>query len=121
MSLERPPPAIAPYQPPPSYPPPAVAPAPRADNRAVVALVIGIFGLVLGMPFGIPGLICGPIAYFMGKSAATRIDASSGTLGGRGLALTAWVFGIVATAVGALVTLAWMVVLLFAISGPAPA
>ena len=112
MSLERPPPAIAPMMAPRAAP---------ADNRAVVALVIGIFGLVLGMPFGIPGLICGPIAYFMGKSAATRIDASSGTLGGRGLALTAWVFGIVATAVGALVTLAWIVVFLFAISGPAPA
>jgi hypothetical protein len=42
-------------------------------------------------------------------------------LGGRGLALTSRVFGIVATVVGALVTLAWLVVLLFAISGPAPA
>jgi hypothetical protein len=119
--VESPPPPITPYYPPPSYPPPAVTPAQRTDSRAVVALVIAIFGLVLGLPFGIPGLICGPIAYFLGKSASNRIDASSGELGGRGIALTAWVFGIVATALGALVSLAWLVVLLFAISGPAPA
>ncbi len=63
------------------------------DSRAVVALVLAIVGLVLGLPLGIPGLICGPIAYFMGKSASGRIDASAGALGGRSLAMSAWVLG----------------------------
>ena len=64
----------------------------------MVALVVAIFGLILGLPLGDPGLVCGPIAYFMGKSENRRIDASGGTLGGRSLAMTACILGIVATA-----------------------
>ena len=89
------------------------------DSRAVVALVLAIVGLVLGLPLGIPGLICGPIAYFMGKSASGRIDASAGALGGRSLAMSAWVLGIVATAAGAIITLIWLVLVLVMISTPA--
>jgi len=84
----------------------------------VVALVVAIFGLILGLPLGVPGLVCGPIAYFMGKSANRRIDASGGTLGGRSLAMTAWILGIVATAAGAVITLIWLVLFLVAISTP---
>jgi hypothetical protein len=39
-----------------------------------------------------------------------RIDGSQGELGGRGTAVTGWVMGVVATAVGALVTLIWFIV-----------
>ena len=122
MSLPNPtqsPAPVAPYHPPPSYPPPVYGRAPSVDSRAVVALVLAIVGLVLGLPLGIPGLICGPIAYFMVKSANRRIDASAGALGGRSLAMAAWVLGIVATAAGAIVALIWLVVLLVAISSPA--
>ncbi|OLC16666.1 MAG: hypothetical protein AUH32_00795 [Actinobacteria bacterium 13_1_40CM_66_12] len=84
----------------------------------MVALVVAIFGLILGLPLGVPGLVCGPIAYFMGKSANRRIDASGGTLGGRSLAMTAWILGIVATAAGAVITLIWLVLFLVAISTP---
>lgn len=109
---------MAPYHPPPSYPPPAYGRAQSVDSRAVVALVLAIVGLVLGLPLGVPGLICGPIAYFMGKSANRRIDGSGGALGGRSLAMSAWVLGIVATAVGAIITLIWLVLLLVSISTP---
>ena len=108
----------APYHPPPSYPPPAYGRAQSTDGRAVVALVLAIFGLILGLPLGVPGLVCGPIAYFMGKSASRRIDASGGALGGRSLAMTAWILGIVATAAGAVISLIWLVVFLVAISTP---
>ena len=84
----------------------------------MVALVVAIFGLILGLPLGVPGLVCGPIAYFMGKTANRRIDASGGTLGGRSLAMTAWILGIVATAAGAVITLIWLVLFLVAISTP---
>ncbi len=123
MSLPNPtqsPAPVVPYHPPPSYPPPVYGKAPTIDSGAVVALVLAIVGLVLGLPLGIPGLICGPIAYFMGKSANTRIDASAGALGGRSLAMSAWVLGIVATAAGAIITLIWLVLLLVTISTPAP-
>lgn len=122
MSLPNPtqsPAPVAPYHPPPSYPPPAYGRAQSVDSRAVVALVLAIVGLVLGLPLGVPGLICGPIAYFMGKSANRRIDASAGALGGRSMAMSAWVLGIVATAAGAIITLIWLVLFLYAISTPA--
>ena len=112
-------PLVAPYHPPPSYPPPAYGRAQSTDGRAVVALVVAIFGLVLGLPLGVPGLVCGPIAYFMGKSANRRIDASGGALGGRSVAMTAWILGILATAAGAVITLIWLVIFLVAVSTPA--
>ncbi|TMB97253.1 MAG: DUF4190 domain-containing protein [Chloroflexi bacterium] len=92
----------------------------RSDNGALIALGLAIAGLVLGLPLGVPGLICGPIAYFMGKAAINRIDASAGALSGRGMATAAWIFGIVATAVGAVITLVWLVLLLIQISGSPP-
>ena len=86
----------------------------------MIALALAIAGLVLGLPLGVPGLICGPIAYFMGKRAINRIDASGGASGGRGIATAAWVFGIVATVVGAVISLVWLVLLLIQVAGPPP-
>jgi hypothetical protein len=60
----------------------------------------------------------GTFGYFMGKSAISRIDSAPGTSGGRGLAVTGWVLGIVATAIGAVVSLAWLVLILVSISTP---
>ncbi len=122
MSLPNPtqsPAPVVPYHPPPSYPPPVYGRAQSVDSRAVVALVLAIVGLVLGLPLGIPGLIFGPIAYFIGKSANRRIDASAGALGGRSLAMSGWVLGIVATVGGAIISLIWLVLFLVTISMPA--
>jgi hypothetical protein len=110
------PPAIAPYHPPPSYPPPSYSGTGAFDNRATIALALAILGLILGLPLGVPGLVFGPIAYFMGKSAVTRIAASAGALGGRNIAATAWILGIVATAAGAVVSLVWLVIFLVSVS-----
>ena len=82
-------------------------------------MLSAIMGLLLGLPLGIPGLVLGPVAYFLGKSAVDRIDTSKGSIGGRGAAVAGWVIGVVATAIGAAVTLAWLVVVLVAVSGPA--
>jgi hypothetical protein len=109
---------IAAYHPPPSYPPPSYSAAGGLDNRAVIALVVAILGLVLGLPLGVPGLVCGPIAYFMGKSSVARIEGSAGALGGRSFAMTAWILGVVATAAGAVVSLVWLVFILVSVSGP---
>ena len=88
------------------------------DGRAIASLMCAIMGIILGPPLGVPGLVLGPIAYFLGKSAIGRIDSSQGVLTGRSLALTGWVLGIVATVIGAVVTLVWFVVMLVAISTP---
>ena len=113
-----PPSALAAYHPPPAYPPPSLGRAAPADGRAITSLALAVLGLVLGLPFGLPGLVLGPIAYFTGKAALARIDESHGTIGGRSLASAGWVLGVVATAIGAVVSLIWLVVLLVALSGP---
>lgn len=92
-------------------------PAPRSDGKAIASLACGIAGIlfVLG---GIPALILGPIAYFMGRSAQRRIEESRGVLGGHGAAQAGWITGVIATAMGAAVTLAWFVLVLLQVSGP---
>jgi hypothetical protein len=79
---------------------------------------MAVIGLVLGLPLGVPGLVFGPIAYFMGKSAVNRIAESAGALSGRNIATTAWILGIVATAAGAVVSLVWLIILLVSVSTP---
>jgi hypothetical protein len=111
-------PHIAPYYPPPSYPPPTYSGTGALDNRAAITFALAIIGLILGLPLGVPGLVCGPIAYFMGKSAVTRIEASAGALRGRNLARTASILGVVATAAGAVVSLVWLIFFLVSVSTP---
>jgi hypothetical protein len=110
---------VAPWYPPPDYPPPRQLGAGRTDTRAIASLLIAVAGVVLGIPLGIPGMVLGTLAYFLGKSSVRRIDASEGALGGRSQAVSAWVLGIVAMIIGSVVTLIWLVVFLFAISQPA--
>jgi hypothetical protein len=112
-----PPLPVAQWHPPPSYPPPPQARAHGAtDPRAVASLLSAIAGIVLGLPFGIPGMALGALAYFVGKSAVNNIDSSKGAVGGRGMAVTGWVIGAVAMAIGSAVTLVWLVVVLVAVS-----
>lgn len=110
----------APYHPPPAYPPPGYRRTGPTDGLGLTSLALGILGTVLALPMGLPGLVLGPLAYFFGKGAVTRIDASGGAIGGRGVARAGWIIGVVATAIGALVTLAWFVLLLVVVSAPAP-
>jgi uncharacterized protein YqgC (DUF456 family) len=95
-------------------------PGARNDGGSLVSLIAGIFGLLLGLALGIPGLILGPLAYFLGKASVKRIDASEGKLHGRSSAAAGWVIGVIATALGAIVTLTWFVIWLVAVSGPPP-
>ena len=107
------------YSPYPTHPPPPLPRPPqpgRTEARTVISLLAGIAGLVIGLPLGIPGMVLGPFAYFLGKSAVGRIDESKGQLGGRSTAVAGWVIGAIATALGALVTLVWFIVLLVTVS-----
>jgi hypothetical protein len=71
------------------------------------------------VPLGLPGMVLGTLAYFLGRSAVSRIDTSQGAIGGRGLAVASWVLGAVAMGIGAVVTLVWLVVVLTALNQPA--
>lgn len=103
---------------------------------ALFGLLIGLVGLLLGglavvvsngdllnglLLGGLPAMVCGPIAYFLGRSAIGRIKESPTTLGGHPTAVAGWVIGAVGTALGALSTLTWLVLLLIANFGPPPA
>lgn len=112
-------PTVTPWHPPPSYPPPRSQATGSTDGRAIASLLAAIFGIVLGLPFGIPGMALGTIAYFLGKSAVSRIDRSEGARGGRSLAVAGWVLGAVAMAIGSAVTLVWLIVVLVAFAQPA--
>jgi hypothetical protein len=107
-------PAIAPYHPPPAYPPPRTTAG--TDAKAVSSLGFAILGLIFALPLGLPGLIAGPIAYFLGRGARARIAESGGALDGAGVANAGRILGIVTTAVGAVVTLLWLIVIFNALN-----
>jgi hypothetical protein len=108
--------SVAPYHPPPTYPPPVGSRSVGTDGKAAAALVWAILGLIFGIPLGLPGMIAGPTAYFLGKGALERIAESNGSLTGRSAASAGRIIGIIATAVGAIVTLVWLVLILNALN-----
>ena len=80
-----------------SYPPPPPPPAQGPGYgyvpdhpRATLALVLGILSLLLCQ-------FLGPVAWIIGGGAVREIDASGGTLGGRGSANAGRILGIIAT------------------------
>ena len=107
------------WYPPPTFPPPLVKTSGSTEGRGIASLIVAIAGILLGLPLGIPGMVLGTLAYFLGKSAVSRIDSSQGALGGRSVAVAGWVLGVVAMAIGSVVTLVWIVVALVATSQPA--
>lgn len=72
------------------------------DGQATAALVVGILSLVGVLCYGVPALIMGPIAIYLGLHSRTRIRASGGALGGQGFAMAGWICGIVGVVLGAL-------------------
>ena len=82
------PPGVKPSQ------PTAPAPAPKTSGHAIAGLIVGLGGLCTCGVGGIAGLVLSLVAL-------KKIDASGGTLGGRGLAIA----GIIASAVCILVGL----------------
>ncbi|MGB2754284.1 MAG: DUF4190 domain-containing protein [Phycisphaerae bacterium] len=74
--------------------PTAPAPAPKTSGHAIAGLLVGLGGLCTCGVGGIVGLVLSIVAL-------KKIDASRGTLGGRGLAIA----GIIASAVCILIGL----------------
>ena len=87
--------------PPPSGGPVYVYVAQPTDGQATAALVVGILSLFGVFCYGVPSLILGPIAIFLGLNARNRIRAAQGTLGGSGFAKAGWIMGTVGLVLGA--------------------
>jgi len=94
-------------------------PGARTEGKVLVSLLAVISGVILGF-LGLPGLVLGPVAYFLGRSAVRNIDESKGALGGRSTAVAGWAVGVAATAIGALATLGWLTFFLLAVFGTPP-
>ena len=82
----------------------AAVAGPRTDGLAIGALIAGILSLVCFWPLCL-GIILGPAAAIMGFISRQRIAASSGTVGGGGLALAGLILGIL----GFIASAAWAI------------
>jgi hypothetical protein len=92
------------YEPPPGPPgqqpghgygtPPA-----GTNNKAVIALVLGIVGLPLSVCCSVLGLVGVP-AIILGRTARREIAASGGTQSGDGMARWGFVLGVVDVVIG---------------------
>lgn len=103
-AASRPPPGDRWQTAPPSQPTGQYAAAPvpgRKADGAVAALILGIVGIVLCQ-------ILAPFAWAMGSKAQRLVDASGGTLGGRGEATAGKILGII----GTVFLIVWIVVLI---------
>ena len=93
-------------EPPPLTPPPApvypYAAARPTEGRAIGALVAGLLSPFAAMFYGIPGVIAGSVAVFLGLTARSRIKRSGGALGGGGIALAGWIVGLFGIVIGLL-------------------
>lgn len=76
-------------------PPPGYGSAPN-DGMATAALICGIASFVC------VGVVLGIVAIVLGYQARNRIDASGGTLGGRGMATAGMICGAIGAAVSAI-------------------
>ena len=74
----------------PTTPPPPAAPSAPSSNRPVIALVLGIVGIVCCA-------ICGPIAWYVGKQELAAIAAGQAPAAGEGMARAGMILGIVGT------------------------
>lgn len=84
-------------------PPPAYGygfASPPKQSHATTSMVLGIIGLV-GVPLGFmclfPAvlLVVSPVAWVLGSTSVSAIDASGGRLSGRGEAMAGMVMGII--------------------------
>lgn len=73
----------------PNAPAPGYSPVPPANHpRAVLGLVLGIIGVA------ICAIAC-PFAFVISNNAMKEIDASGGTIGGRGMVQAGKILGII--------------------------
>lgn len=90
----------------PNAPAPGYSPTPPASHpRAILALILGIVGVVV-CP------IAGPFAFVISNNAMKEIDASGGTIGGRGMVQAGKILGIIGTVLLALYVIGGIVVVI---------
>jgi len=103
-----------PQQPTPAQPPPAGG-QPKPPGLAIASLVCGIAGFpMIGACF--TGIIVGIVGAVLGHIALKKIRASSGTLGGEGMAKAGMICGYISAGLGVVVLIIYIAVIGIAIS-----
>ncbi len=88
------------------YPPHYYPPKPPNDDKAILAMVLGIISIVGGCaPLG-------PFAWYIGHKSRERIKASNGALDGETYATIGFVCGIIGTVLFVL-SIAWIFIWFF--------
>jgi len=98
-----------PAAPPPPPPPPVGWQQPYQGATRRTTSGFAVASLVLGLAIFCTGIIGGILAVIFGNLALARIDASEGTQGGKGLAITGIVLGWIAITLTAIVAAAWLI------------
>jgi hypothetical protein len=80
----------------------------RTDGMAIAALVVGVIAPVAALFDGVPGVIMGSVAVFLGLSSRRRINRSGGQLQGGGLALAGWIVGLCGIVLGVLIAILFL-------------
>lgn len=110
----------APPQPPPGYAvygQPAYGPAAQTHGGATASMVVGIVGLAsMFFCYGLVSIITGPIAFFMGRSAAKEIAASPQSWSNSGMAKAGWIMGLIQTMLSLLLLIAVAAFIIWAVS-----
>jgi len=99
------PPIIDPYR------TPAPSPTGGSDGRAIGSMVLGIVAAALCCLPAV-GPVCGIIAIVLFVRFNRDFQASGRTLGGRGMAIAGLVTGIVGTAIGAIYSVYYLIVVI---------
>jgi hypothetical protein len=111
---QKPPPPPPPHEPLAPPPPPQgyyggpPVGAQKAEG-AITSLVLGIIGIVVCQ-------LCAPFAWAMGRKAERLVDASGGTLGGRGEATAGKILGIIGTVFLILIVLFIFAIIAFGVA-----
>lgn len=88
--------------------PPIGSGQPGASGQAIAALVLGILSLVCG------GFLMGIPAFFLGRAEEKAIARGDSSKAGQSLAKIGWILGLVGTILSCLMTIVWVVIMIFA-------
>jgi len=109
-----------PQQPPAGYQTfgqPGYGPVAQSHGKATTSMVLGIVGLVsVFVCYGILGVILGPLAFFMGRSAEKEIDLAPNAWSNRGMARAGWIMGLIQIIIAVIAVIGLVAVIIWVAS-----
>jgi hypothetical protein len=90
-----------------------------SSTNSIASLVLGIVSLVGCTVYGIPSIVCGPLAIYFSRRAKAAVDRGDAPPSSLGMATAGLVCGIIGSIIGAVYLIIIVGVILFATVGPA--